>query len=160
MGVNVLFLPQFLSGAMVNFRPVLVSIVTCIFESPFFLAGNSFSCRLSSMLEKLFESFLWAHMLSKSEPLHQRDFCFKGQELLLMVSGRYKRITIFLWPISFWSLGTWEIFCISINYCHAVWPSLLLLDDVVVYCPDPHFQIDFTCKHQFSCPLRVNKSVL
>ncbi|XP_038977617.1 uncharacterized protein LOC113463358 [Phoenix dactylifera] len=43
-------------------------------------ASNSFSCGMPSMLEELFKSFLRALLLSKSKPLHQRDFCDEGAQ--------------------------------------------------------------------------------
>ena len=45
-----------------------------------FLAGDPFSCRLSSVLEKLLKSILWAYLLSKSEFIYQCDCYFQGQD--------------------------------------------------------------------------------
>lgn len=53
----------------------------------FLFAGDSLSCRLSSMFEKLFKSVLWAYLLSKSEFIYQCDFCFQGQKSLLLLYG-------------------------------------------------------------------------
>lgn len=55
-------------------------IITCVslysFQS---IAGNSFSCRLSCMLEELLKSFLWAFLLPKSKYVHQCDLNCQGQ---------------------------------------------------------------------------------